>query len=281
MSTTRRPKDLLRHLKLAAPAFESFSFVHDRTRQGLVDRLTPMTRRAGRILDLGSATGAAIPILRKRFPRARVHGVDFSLDMLRQQPGGLFSKRSLVCADALRLPFVDDSVDVVFANQLLSFTDDVAGVCREIGRVLREDGVFAFALLGPDSFSELAAAWNRVDDATAHVASFPDMHNVGDALIRAGLRDPVLDVDRLRLEYDTPAALYRDLAAVAARNSLAERAPGLTTPRRLAAFEKALFGDGGTLTLELELVYGHAFGGRAPAAGGPVRISAESIGRRR
>ena len=146
--------------------------------------------------------------------------------------------------------------------------------------MLRADGVFAFALLGPDSFSELTAAWARIDE-TAHVASFPDMHNVGDALVRAGLRDPVLDVDRLRLEYDTPAALYRDLAAVAARNSLADRAPGLATPRRLRAFEKALFGGGGTLTLELELVYGHAFGGSAPAPGGPVRISAESIGRRR
>ena len=192
-----------------------------------MDRLAPMTLSAGRIVDLGTATGAAIPALRKRFPRARVHGVDLSPDMLRQQPSRLFSRRSLVCADAAALPFVDDSIDLVFANQLLSFTDDVAGVCREIGRVLSDDGIFAFALLGPDSFGELRAAWRRVDD-TAHVASFPDMHNVGDALVRAGLRDPVLDVDRLRLQYATPAALYRDLAAVAARNSLADRARGLT-----------------------------------------------------
>ena len=280
MPTPRRPQDLLRRLALAAPAFDSFAFVHDHTRQGLFDRLAPMTLSAGRIVDLGTATGAAIPALRKRFPRARVHGVDLSPDMLWQQPSRLFSRRSLVCADAAALPFVDDSIDLVFANQLLSFTDDVAGVCREVGRVLSDDGIFAFALLGPDSFGELRAAWRRVDD-TAHVASFPDMHNVGDALVRAGLRDPVLDVDRLRLQYATPAALYRDLAAVAARNSLADRARGLTGHRRLRAFEHALFGDGEALTLELELVYGHAFGGQTPPPGGPVRISPESIGRRR
>ena len=280
MSTPRRPRDLLKRLALAAPAFDSFAFVHEHTRQGLLDRLTPLTLSAGRIVDLGTATGAAIPALRKRFPRARVHGVDLSPDMLRRQPSGLFSRRSLVCADAAELPFRDASIDLVFANQLLSFTDDVAGVCREIGRVLRDDGVFAFALLGPDSFGELKAAWRRVDDAV-HVAGFPDMHNVGDALVRAGLRDPVLDVDRLRLRYAAPAALYRDLAAVAARNSLADRARGLMSRSRLRAFEHALFGEGDTVTLELELVYGHAFGGRTATPGGPVGIRPESIGRRR
>lgn len=281
MSTPRRPQDLARRLALAAPEFDAFAFVHERTRQGLIDRLAPMTLRAERVVDLGTATGAALPVLKKRFPRARIHGVDLSLDMLRQQPAGLFSRRSLVCADAARLPFGDDSIDVVFANQLLSFTDDIAGVCREIGRVLRNDGIFAFALLGPDSFGELRAAWARVGDGTAHVASFPDMHNVGDALVRAGLRDPVLDVDRLRLRYETPAALYRDLAAVAARNSLADRGRGLMTRQRLRAFEQALFAGDEALILDLELVYGHAFGGPVPAPGGPVRISAESIGRRR
>ncbi len=280
VATPRRQQDILRRLARAAPRFDSFAFVHEHTRQGLIDRLAPMTRRAEHVVDLGSATGAALPLLRKRFRGARVHGVDFSIDMLRQQPQRLFARRSLVCADAGALPFVDASIDVAFANQLLSFTDDVAGVCREIGRVLRDDGIFAFALLGPDSFSELAAAWGRTDE-TIHVARFPDMHNVGDALVRAGLRDPVLDVDRLRLTYDSPAALYRDLTAVGARNSLADRAPGLATPRRLAAFERALFGDGGPLELELELVYGHAFGGRAQAPGGPVRIDPESIRRRR
>ena len=103
---------------------------------------------------------------------------------------------------------------------------------------------------------------------------------MGDALVRAGLRDPVLDVDRLRLRYETPAALYRDLAAVAARNSLEDRARGLTSSRKLRAFEHALFSDGKPLTLELELVYGHAFGGHTSTPGGPVRISPESIGRR-
>ena len=276
-STPRRPRDLARRLALAAGAFDSFAFVHAHTRQGLLERLAPMTLRAERVLDLGTATGAAIPVLRKRFPRARVFGVDLSLGMLRQQPRGLLSRRALICADAARLPFAERSIDVVFANQLLSFTDEIAGICREVGRVLDDRGVFAFALLGPDSFSELRAACSGVD-STAHVASIPDMHNVGDALVRAGLSNPVLDVDRLSLRYDKPAALYRDLAAVAARNSLADRARGLMSRHRLKTFERALFGRG-TLILELELVYGHAFGGRRP--GGTVRISPASLGRRR
>jgi malonyl-CoA O-methyltransferase len=126
----------------------------------------------------------------------------------------------------------------------------------------------------------LRRAWAAVDRA-AHVAQFNDMHDIGDLLVRAGLRDPVLDVDRLTISYRYADALFADLTATGARNSLAGRAKGLMGRRRWAAFTANLFRDGKPLELDLELVYGHAFGGAPMQARGPVAIDPAAIGRRR
>ena len=114
--------------------------------------------------------------------------------------------------------FADASVDVVFANMLLPWIDDPAAAFAEIARVLRQDGLLAFATLGPDSLLELRDAW-RTADAGAHVKQFADMHDIGDALVRAGLRDPVLDVDRLSVTYRNSAALFRDITAFTTRST--------------------------------------------------------------
>ena len=97
----------------------------------------------------------------------------------------------------------------MFSNLLLPWIDDPAAIAREVCRVLRKDGLFVFSGLGPDSLRELRAAWGTVDDY-AHVNEFPDMHNIGDALVQSGLRDPVLDVDRLQVRYSGSEALFRD-----------------------------------------------------------------------
>ena len=280
MNGKRVQKDLRRRLDRAAAQFADHEFVHAHTREGLFERLTPMTVDARRVLDLGTATGAAIKPLAARFPKASVVGLDMAYEMLAAQPRSWFRRPALVQADALALPFAEASFDVVYANLSLSFIDDLPRAAGEVARILRPEGLFVFACLGADSFGELRDAWAGLDE-NAHVASFPDMHDLGDALVRAGLGDPVLDVDRLEIQYRNRASLIRDLTAVGARNSLAGRAAGLAGRDKLKTFEERLFEDGATLGLELELVYGHAFGTAAPAPDGAVAIDAASIGRRR
>lgn len=277
---SRSRQALRRRLDDAAARFDDHAFVHAVTRKGLIDRLTPMTLDPGRVLDLGTATGSAVPVLRKRFPGARFYALDLSLGMLARHRPGWIRRHARICASADALPFADDSFDVVFANLLLPFVDDPGAVFREVARVLSGDGLFAFASLGPDTFGELRDAWAGIDDR-AHVAEFPDMHDIGDALVRAGLRDPVIDVDRLAVSYRDPARLFDDLTATGARNVLDGRPRGLAGRDRIEAVTGRLFGRDGRLDAELELVYGHAFGGRPMQARGPIAIDPASIGRRR
>ena len=278
-----RPQDVRRRFDLAAADFDEFDFVHAVTRDGLLARLEPMLLDAKTIVDLGCATGTASKLLAKRFRGAQVIGIDHSPAMLHEaaKKKSWFAKSVFIEGSAADIPLAEQSVDIVFCNQLLPWVDDVPSVFNEVNRILRKNGLFLFASLGPDSFSELQRAWSAADQG-AHVHHFADMHNIGDAAVRAGLSDPVLDVDRLKVRYENSASLFRDLTGSGARNCLAERGQSLTGKNRFAAMTQALqaIGEDSGIELDLELVYGHCWGSGPRPRDGEVRIAACRIGRR-
>jgi malonyl-CoA O-methyltransferase len=278
-----RSSDVRRRFDRAAANFEEFDFVHTATRDGLLARLDPMVVEAKTVVDLGCATGSACKPLAKRFRRAQIIALDLSVRMLEQvrHKQSWFTRFSLLHANANAIPLADQSVDVVFANQLLPWIDDSAMVLGEIARILRKNGLFLFSSLGPDSLSELRQAWQSADSGV-HVNHFPDMHDLGDAAVRAGLTDPVLDVDRLSVTYQDAGALFRDLTGCGARNCLANRNGAPVGKARFDAMAAALEQHGGesTIELDLELIYGHCWGAGPRAQDGEIRIDPGRIGRR-
>ncbi len=187
----------------------------------------------------------------------------------------------LAAIGATGIPLQDGCIDLVFSNLLLPWIGDLQAVFAEVARVLRKGGLLAFSTLGPDSLTELREAWASVDEHE-HVNSFADMHDVGDGLVRAGLRDPVLDTDFLKVSYRDTESLFRDLTLLGARNCLAGRARTLTGKQRFQDMENRLRNrfKGGILELKLELVYGHAWGGGPLQPAGEYVVDAAQIGRR-
>ena len=246
-----------------AAQFNDADFFCAEVRQRLADRLDLFQLEPDCILDLGAATGLATEALHQRFPQTEIIELDVSLNMLRQ-PASV--TRNVVCADAHRLPFADDSIDMVFANLLLPLSQAPEQLFTEIKRVLKHPGLFLFSSLGPDTLKEIRKAWLNID-THEHVQQFADMHNVGDALVKAGFADPVLDVEMLTINYREPARLVDDLRAVAATNRSPARAPGLTTPRRWQRFVEALQRDSeDRIPVSFEIVCGQAWT-RAPGRG--------------
>jgi malonyl-CoA O-methyltransferase len=277
-------KHIRKRFERAADQFDEADFVHATTREGLLSRLDPLLIEAKSVVDLGAATGSTNRGLLKRFRAAHVISLDLAHNMLvkARAKKSWLSKTSFAQADAQALPFPDESIDVVFSNLLLPWLNEPERVFSEIARVLRKGGVFAFATLGPDSLQEIARAWNRVD-GNVHVNRFPDMHDLGDGLVNAGLSDPVLDVDRLLVSYTSADRLFADLTASGARNSLRDRTTGLTGQRRFAAMVEALgeAAAGGNITLDLELVYGHCWGSGLKNDPRNFKIDASEIAIRR
>jgi malonyl-CoA O-methyltransferase len=181
---------------------------------------------------------------------------------------------SRVRADAQRLPLADASVDLIVSNLLLHWCDPDA-VLSEFRRVLAPQGLLCFSTFGPDTLRELRGAWAEAD-ASSHVHAFLDMHDVGDAVVRAGLTSPVLDVERFTLEYRDFRAVAADLRATGARNAMVARRKGLSSPRKFAAMQAAYerFRRDGRLPATHEGVFAHAW---APAAKRQGRSDAAAV----
>jgi malonyl-CoA O-methyltransferase len=277
-------RDAQRRADAAAATFDAADFVHAHTREALLQRLAPMLVDAAMVVDLGTATGAAYRPLAGRFRGARIIGVDLARNMLRvaRAKQRWLAKRRFIQADATRLPFADQSIDVVYANLLLPWIREPGALFAEINRVLRPGGLFAFSTLGPDSLAELRQAWQHADGLSRE-SPFPDMHDLGDAIVRSGLADPVLDADRLTVTYRDAKNLFADLSAVGARVSGPARRHGLVGRETRAALLDALdaYRAGELLRFELELVYGHCWGSGRSAGAGEFQISPTEIPRRR
>ncbi|MEJ2591637.1 MAG: malonyl-ACP O-methyltransferase BioC [Candidatus Thiodiazotropha sp.] len=228
----------------------------------MLERLDYIRHQPAVVLDVGAGTGEATRGLAQRYPAAQVIALDFALPMLQQarrrtSPGGV---PHCLCGDAERLPLADASVDMIFSSATLQWCNDLPGTFREFLRVLRPNGMLLFSTFGPDTLMELRASWAAVD-GSSHVSPFWDMHNIGDAMLEAGMAEPVVDVDRLQLTYADVASLMRDLKALGAHNVTRDRQRGLTGKRRLRAMIEAYegFRRDGRLPASYEVVYGHAW----------------------
>lgn len=277
-------RDVRRRFDRAAASFARADFVHRYAADGMLQRMSPIRVEVARILDAGAAHGAASRELAARFRRSRVISLDHSRPMLIQARSARsrFSRLREVQADVSQLPFRTGSFDLVFANMLLPWLTDAPAFFAGLARVLRQGGLFVFSSLGPDSLAELREAWQAVDDSE-HVMTFSDMHDVGDALVRAGLNDPVLDVDYLTVTYDGLPSLFADLTAIGGRNALSGRRRTLTGRGTFDRFRRNLeqrFGEG-PFEFPLELVFGHAWGGGPPMPPGEFSLDVSRIGRRR
>jgi malonyl-CoA O-methyltransferase len=236
------------------------------------ERLDYLRMAPQRILDLGCGTGTDLATLAARYPQALLLGADFAPAMLARaqagQPrsgvlrrllGGPPRGAALFAADALALPLARGSVDMLWSNLMLPAVDDPLPALREMHRVLAVGGVLMFSSFGPDTLRELRAVLPT--DAGERVHRFIDMHDIGDALVKAGFSDPVMDMEMLTLTYPDLDALLRDLRAHGLTNASIRRPRGLSGRggwRAARAAYERLRRDG-RLPASFEVIQGHAW----------------------
>ncbi len=232
------------------------------------ERLDYVRINPRRILDLGCGTGADQEALGKRYPKAQRILADYALPALvRAQPPrsglrSLFSRRAqqaAVCADAQALPLATGCVSLVWSNLMLNWLTDPMPALAEAHRVLETGGLLMFSTLGPDTLRQLRTAFG--DDAGRRVHRFIDMHDLGDALVRAGFADPVMDMDMLTITYPDADALLNDLRLTGTNNASRSRPRGLSGRAEWAAVHARLdaLRQPGGIAISFEIVQGHAW----------------------
>lgn len=252
----------------AARTYDAAAILQKEVRQRMFERLELIKLSPQRILDAGCGTGHASQMLAKKFPSSQILSLDIAMGMLAQtkqaQPWmqrllGL-GKQSLLCADIENLPVASSSLQLVWSNLAIQWCNDLDKTFGEMHRVLQTEGLVMFSTFGPDTLKELRAAAS-VDADHVHVSRFIDMHDIGDALVRAGFSAPVLDVERFTLTYDDVKSVMRDLKAIGAHNATAGRNRGLLGRGFLQHLTEQYerFRQDGKLPATYEVVYGHAW----------------------
>jgi malonyl-CoA O-methyltransferase len=256
-----------RNRQRAAAAYDRSSALVDEVGRRMFERLDMVRLPDGPILDLGCATGGWTRRLRERYVGSEVYGIDPAQALAAAaqplparsrwwRPGRRVSATA-ICGPLEVMPFRPGTFSLIWSNLVLQWLGRPDVAWRELGASLRGGGLLMFSSLGPDTLREVRAAW-RAAGLPSPVMPFADMHNVGDALVRAGFAAPVMDMEHITLEYPDAGSLVADLRDQGAADARFDRPRGLRGPRRWRAALDALAVDGG-VRATFEIVYGHAW----------------------
>jgi malonyl-CoA O-methyltransferase len=275
------PAAVARHLRRQARATEA-PWLHGEVARRMGDKLDAIRARPQQVLDWWAGAGASAEVLAQHHPQAA---------RLLLEPDASWAARSV---QALKRPWwqrgrrgaaqaamaVQDTAawvgqaDLVWANMVLHWIDDVPALMAQWHRALRPDGFLMCSAFGPDTAVELTRLYAALGWGPATVA-YTDMHDLGDMLVHAGFAEPVMDMEHLTLTWADVPSMLKELQGLGL-NAHPGRHPGLRTPRwreRLhAVLAERCTGADGRLRLSFEVVYGHAFRGAPRAQDGQTRI---------
>lgn len=211
-------------------------FLHERAFDDCLDRIETNTRRFRSALLFGPA----LPGWRERLMATGIAEV-IMVDPASNDP----------------LPHAPD---LCLSIGALDGVDELPALLGALRHLLAPDALFIGALAGGNSLPTLRQAMQAADlagghGASAHVHPRIDPSSFAALLANAGFVEPVVDLDRVTLRYDTLDAIIRDLRAMAATNCLRARPrrpilrTGLAAAR--AAFDTLAIDGRSSETVEL------------------------------
>jgi SAM-dependent methyltransferase len=226
------------------------SFLHERVADDLAERLEAVNRTFAHVLVIGGgdafkAAVAARPLLQDKI------GAITTADWAGAE----------VLIDPERLPFAEQSFELVVSILAMHWVNDLLGALVQIRRALKPDGLFLGALLGGRTLHELREVLTAAESqlrggAGPRVSPFADALDMAGLLQRAGFALPVADRDTTLVRYRDPLRLLADLRAMGETSALAERGPPLTRAVLFRAMHlyAERFGDDGRVTATFDIL---------------------------
>jgi SAM-dependent methyltransferase len=235
-------------------------FLHERAFADVLERVESMQRSFSRALLIGCPDPGWPERLRS-----------FCQELDVRDPGELFAQSaggSALVEDAW-LPS-EQVYDLVLAVGTLDTVNDLPLALRLIGHALQPGGLLIGAMTGGDTLPRLREAMRAADlvdgRAAPHVHPRIEPAALAPLLTDAGYANPVIDIDRVSLSYESLDALIRDLRRMGATNVLCAR-PRFVGKAALAAAMKyfAAGAEDGRIMESVEILHFAAWAPNKPA----------------
>lgn len=228
------------HFSRAAASYLAAAALQKEVEARLLEQADYLQQAPSRILDLGSGPGRASGLLKKKWPNAEVIAVDIAMPMLQKVPEHTRFWRPVkrVCANAMQLPFHDNSFDLVFSSLCLQWAHPLPQALQEIRRIMRPEAMLLFTTFGPDTLLELREAYIAIGETPA-ISPFAAIQQVGDGLQGSGFYNNVLDRESYTMSYADLRALMKELHNIGATDARADRKRGLMGKNRWQALNNA------------------------------------------
>lgn len=249
-------------------------WLHEEAARRLAAKLAPIRLAPTQWIDWSAHLGAGGELVQAQYPQAQRWVLE-PTEPLRQRSLATQAQRSERSwrtlwrreapvvwspADIGQAPWQPEGVQMLWANMTLHAHPDLPQLMSIWHRQLAVDGFLMCSGLGPDTARELREVYRELGWPLPTI-DFIDMHDLGDDLVRAGFADPVMDMEKLILTWETPQALLQELQTWGG-NVATGRYAGWRTPRwrerLLRVLGERLMRADGRLGLTIELVYGHA-----------------------
>lgn len=232
--------------------YAASAVIASEARDEMLARLEWMTLIPKVIVDMGCGVADLSQALQVRYPQAQVLALDHSEPMLqhantRTLPSSGLQPFQSICGNALQLPLMSQSVNMLFANCLLPWCADIPqmqSMLLEWRRVMQANGLLMLTVLGLDTMCELNALVAR-EKMPLRI----DMHDMGDLLLKQGFIDPVLDVDYYTLTYRDIKKMHQELRASGMLLADVDETTLATLPKT----------NDGEWSLTFEVIHAHAF----------------------
>lgn len=238
-------------------------FVYTELAKRMDERLPLIKKQPEQIFIVGADFNESSQLLSQRYPQASLATFDPRSDFLaygqanQQKQQSIWQKmtrkKQIHTQQTLTQALPLASADYVWSNLALYTEADPVTVFPVWSDALRKDGMLFFSTLGPDTLQEIVAYLAK-KGITLTAKRLWDMHDLGDMMFYNGFNEPVMDMEKMTLSYQSADSFWRDYHIIHAKHLFDQ---DISANIEIKSLLDQGFHNGELNQITLEVIYGH------------------------